>query len=653
MRSVARCVLERRQPRARDRMTALELISLANQALFVGLFVAVLVRAIGRPSRAAWDTVLLFGSIGAVVGLARLAGWLGVGNQPWLTGLVLLMLSVAPYAMLRLVDDFSRTPRWLLPAGAVAFTVIGVLGFAVFGIAPQLYELVTIAWFLGVGGYAAYAFARAAVQSGGITRRRMTAVAIGALLFIGAIVIAFIDALATAVSLDVLSQLGAFFAALAFFLGFAPPDWIRRAWREPDLRRFLERSLHLSGLGDERLAMVEIQRAAAAAFGAAGAAIGVAVPGQPVLRYVSASGDWIEYPSDAFIAGRAFSEQRRVVAMDAAEADPEHAAVYEHSSATTVIAAPVTSDERRIGVLSVYADRAPIFIEDDLWLLELLAGHIAVLLEARKLTAVESTLRAREESAILKEEFLSAAAHDLRTPLTVVLGQAELLERRVARDPTAPVDAAGLSRLAREARRLRDLVSELLDAKRLEQGAAVMDPVTTDLRGIVDSVRGRFHDQGIDLKSHRPEDPVMSAVDVPRLEQVLDNLIENALKYAGDGALPELSLAVEHGTARLSVVDHGVGIPEDEWERIFDRFYRATNVRAITDTGIGLGLYICRRVVESHGGRVWVESTPGGGSTFVVTLPTVAAAAPEPQPEAAAAVPAVPAVPGTEATADA
>ena len=267
-------------------MTALELINVVSQGLFVGLFAAVLVRALNRPSRAAWDTVLLFGSIAAVVVIARAVDLLGVGEQPWLIGVVLLLLSAAPYAMIRLVDDFSRTPRWLLPVGAIGFAVVGVLGFFAFAAAPQLYELVTIAWFLVVGGYAAYAFARAAVSSRGITRRRMTAVALGAVLFIGAIVIAFADALATGVNLEVVTQLGAFFAVIAFFIGFAPPDWIRRAWREPDLRRFLERSLHLSALADERRAMVDIQHAAAAAFGAAGASIGLAVAGRPVLRYV-------------------------------------------------------------------------------------------------------------------------------------------------------------------------------------------------------------------------------------------------------------------------------------------------------------------------------------------------------------------------------
>ena len=617
-------------------MTALELISLVTQVLFVGLFVVVLLAAVNRPSRAAWDTVLLFGSITAVVAITRVSDLLRLPDAPWLTGLVLLALSLAPYAMIRLVDDFSRAPRWLLPLGAVAFVAIGVLGFAAFPTAPVLVEIVAIAWFLGVGGYSAYAFARAAANSRGITRRRMAAVATGALLFIGTIVMAFADALATSVSLEALTQLGALVAVIAFFIGFAPPAWIRRAWREPDLRRFLERSIQLTAVGDERRALAEIQQAAAAAFGASGAAIGLAVEGRPVLRYVDAAGEWLEYSDDAFIAGQAFREQRRIVALDASRADPDHADVYKSSAATTVIAAPVTSEGRRIGVLSIYADRAPIFVEDDLWLLELLADHTAVLLESRKIATAESTLRAREDSARLKEEFLSAAAHDLRTPLTVVLGQAELLERRLERNPTAPVDLAGVTRLAREARRLRDLVSELLDAQRLEEGATVIERSPADVRNVVESVRRRYHDQGIDLKATLPDEPLVGSIDVPRLEQVLDNLVENALKYASDGVLPEIHLEQHDGDVRLSVVDHGMGVPEDEAARIFERFYRATNVQSITDTGIGLGLYICRRIVESHGGRIWVEPTPGGGSTFKVSIPA-APAVPEPDPQRAPA----------------
>jgi len=376
---------------------------------------------------------------------------------------------------------------------------------------------------------------------------------------------------------------------------------------------------------DERRAITEIQTAAAAAFGASGASIGLAAQGRPVLRYVNREGEWIEYPDDEFIAGRAFSQQTRVVALDASEADPQHAETYERANATTIISAPITTEDRRIGVLSVYAERAPIFVEDDLWLLELMAAHAALLLEARSNAALTSSLRAREESARLKEEFLSAAAHDLRTPLTVVLGQAELLERRVERDPQAPPDAAGISRMVREARRLRDLVTELLDAQRLELGAEVMDLEHVDLRTVVESVRKRYHDQGIDLKVTIPAEPVLGAIDAPRFEQVIDNLVENAIKYSADGRLPEVEVATDGADARIAVLDSGVGVPEAERERIFERFYRATNVQGDAETGIGLGLYICRRIVDAHDGRIWVEPAPGGGSVFTVSIPVAVA----------------------------
>ena len=130
--------------------------------------------------------------------------------------------------------------------------------------------------------------------------------------------------------------------------------------------------------------------------------------------------------------------------------------------------------------------------------------------------------------------------------------------------------------MAREARRLRDLVSQLLDAQRLERGAAVIDRAPADLRDVVESVRRRYAEHGLDLKADVPSSPVISAIDLPRFAQVIDNLVENAIKYTADGTLPELELTAEGDVARVSVVDHGVGVPEEERERIFERFYRAT-----------------------------------------------------------------------------
>lgn len=606
-------------------LTAIELIDLVNQVLFVGLFGVVLWHALRQPSRARIDTVLLFGSIALVVVVVRVMELTGSPDAGLGSGLVIGLLNIAPYAMLRLVDDFSGTQRWVQVVGAVA--LVAMIALSVLGLEtrPVLVELATVAWFGTVGGYAAVAFAREAQRTRGITRRRMRAVALGAGLFIGAIVIAMISAIVggSGSMLDAAVQLIALASVLAFFLGITPPTWVRRAWREPDLRQFLERSIHLTGVEDDRLAMHDLQQAVADTFGASGASIGIADTQRGILRYLSRTGEWTEYAPDRFIGGRAFVTQRRVVAMDAGSADPAEREIYERAGVRTIIAAPITVDERRLGVLTVYADRAPVFIEDDLWLLELMADQTGVLLEARSSAANASALRAREEAARLKEEFLSAAAHDLRTPLTVVLGQAELIERRLARNPEAAVDPIGIARMAREARHLRDLVSELLDAQRLDQGLAVMQVTPVDLREVMEGIRRRHADHGVPLSLEASPDALVVAADQPRLEQVVENLLENAYKYGVDDKPPRLRAWRDGDEARVAVVDHGAGIPDGERERIFERFYRAGNARDITDTGMGLGLYICRRIVEEHGGRIWAEETPGGGTTFVVALALV------------------------------
>lgn len=604
-------------------MTALELISLINQVLFIGLFGAVLWHALRRGTRATWNTTVLFGAVAVAVAISRVAGWFGLDGEPFVSSLTLILLNAVPFAMLRLVDDFSGSPRWVQVGGALAFLALSALTINGLGELTTPLVVATIAFFVAVGGYAAVAFAMEASRARGITRRRMTAVALGAALFIAAIVAIFIGVLAEQLGpiLSLIGQLLALAAVVSFFLGFAPPAWVRRAWREPDLRRFLERSVHLAGVADEHAAVTELERTAAAAFGARGASIGLADEERHVIRYALADGNWGEFADDAYIAGRAFSQQRRLVVHDALEADPENRVAYEEAGAHTVIAAPISSDGRRIGVLTVYAERAPIFVEDDLWLLELLASQTGLLLEARSLTAHASELRAREDATRLKEEFLSAAAHDLRTPLTVVLGQAELMERRASRNPGRPVDEAGLARIVREARRLRDLVSELLDAQRLEDGRAVLDRSPADVREVIDAVRQRHVVNGREIAVRLPSGPIVSAIDRPRVEQVLDNLVENAIKYGPAGGAPTIELSRADGYARIAVVDQGVGIPEAERERIFERFYRASNAHDVTDTGLGLGLYICRRIVDEHDGRIRHDETPGGGSTFVIDLP--------------------------------
>jgi signal transduction histidine kinase len=173
-----------------------------------------------------------------------------------------------------------------------------------------------------------------------------------------------------------------------------------------------------------------------------------------------------------------------------------------------------------------------------------------------------------------------------------------------------------------------------------------------DVCDIVEDVRERHGAQGATIEVTRPDQPLVASVDRPRMEQVIENLVENALKYGRDAEPPEIVVDGDGRELRIAVVDHGIGIPDGERDRIFERFFRASNVQGITDTGLGLGLYICHRVVEQHGGRIWHEPTPGGGSTFVVALPLLARAeqdAPVDEPGAASWRPTV----SSEAIADA
>lgn len=603
-------------------MTALDLLSWINRILFVALFVAVAWRAVRQPTRANLNTALLFFGISAAV-VGGIVSDLFEVTPPWFTGLLVTLLNICPFAMLRLVDDFRGSPRWVQLGGAVMFAGLVLLGLLLFEREPLLVGLATIVWFLLVGGYAAVTFARASRRSRGLTRWRMAAVAVGAYFFIAAIVIVFVALFAPNLApiTASLAQVLALGAVVAFFLGFAPPAWLRRAWREPDLRAFLERSVHFSGVADERALVAELERAAADTLGTPGASLGLADPAGETIRYLGSDGEFQVFPSDMFVGGRAFTTQQRLIVADTAAADPEHADAYRTADAQVAIGVPVTAEKRRLGVLVAYGDRAPIFVEDDLWLVQLLADQTAVILEARRMAREASELRSREEATTLKEEFLSAAAHDLRTPLTVLLGQAELIERRLRRDPTAPVDPAGIARIVRESQRLRDLVSQLLDAQRLEDvgPSAAHDPV--DVRDVAQACAERFASEDRPIEQDLGSEPILVRMDRVRLEQVLDNLLENAAKYAAGGPPTELRVWREDGEARMAVIDHGIGIPAEERSMVFERFFRASNAQARSDTGLGLGLYICRRILEGHGGRIWIDETPGGGSTFSVAIP--------------------------------
>jgi signal transduction histidine kinase len=230
-----------------------------------------------------------------------------------------------------------------------------------------------------------------------------------------------------------------------------------------------------------------------------------------------------------------------------------------------------------------------------------------------------------QEAIDLRDDFLAVASHELKTPLTTLQLQLDSLEATIERACAREEKAARrMASVTRQMQRLTRLVESLLDVSRLTTGRLALNREVFDLRGLVRSVLGHLEAQarssGTELSAHLPEDAVVGSWDRLRIEQVLANIVSNALKY-GPGKPVQVSLEVDGALARLSVKDEGIGISPQDARRIFDRFERAVPTQNYG--GMGLGLFITRQIVEAHGGDIRVHSRPGEGAEFIVQLPTL------------------------------
>jgi PAS domain S-box-containing protein len=248
--------------------------------------------------------------------------------------------------------------------------------------------------------------------------------------------------------------------------------------------------------------------------------------------------------------------------------------------------------------------------------------RVGAVRERDRLLVDERRARAGAEDAVrLRDEFLSVASHELRTPLTSLQLAIQGLARHLGADVPASA-RRNLTLSTRQLRRLGRLISLLLDVSRIQAGRLELDRRLIDLCEVVRECAAQlaedFFSSGSMLTVHAPK-PVIGLWDASRMEQLSINLLTNAIKF-GDGKPIEVTLGEHMGMARLTVTDHGIGMPDDVQERIFERFGRGVSARHYG--GLGLGLYIVRTIVEAHWGRVSVKSAVGCGATFIVELPT-------------------------------
>jgi signal transduction histidine kinase len=281
---------------------------------------------------------------------------------------------------------------------------------------------------------------------------------------------------------------------------------------------------------------------------------------------------------------------------------------------------PMMVGGRCVGGLVFGRFGGPAYPAEHIRLGEFVAWHVGQLLENRRMARRIATLEAQRELARMQDEFISTISHELRTPLGFIKGYVTTLMREDAQWD-AGARAEFLRIIDEEADRLRELIDNLLDSSRLETGTLGMTREPTRVGPLIRDTTYRTQSAYPDmpLSLEIPDDLPVLHVDSTRISQVLDNLLSNAQKYA-PGAPVVLRVGLEPDRLRIDVHDQGPGIPAEHLPHLFQRFYRVPDSQRSV-RGTGLGLYICRKIIEAHGGEIGVESKAGTGTRFFFTLP--------------------------------
>ena len=333
----------------------------------------------------------------------------------------------------------------------------------------------------------------------------------------------------------------------------------------------------------------------------------------------------IPVPIKGSIAGTVLSSGEPLIVHDAQD-DPRH---YGHvgdqigKEIRSLVAVPLRIEERHIGVLEVVnKEGGRPFTADDVETLTLLAAQAAVAIENARLVSALRDANARlEKLGQLKSDVIAIVSHELCTPLNLIFGYASLLRSEVQEKEVG----SQLQVVYDAALRLKQTIETMLNLRYLETGEAEPSYGRFDLRETIteacDDYRALFRGQDLRLALDLPRESLVVRADRHEVGIVLDNLLSNAVKYTPRGGHVRVAAATRDRRVEVSVTDDGDGIPEDALDRVFKPFEQLDDLMTRRHGGLGLGLPIAKGLVEQHGGQLWAENVPDGGSRLVFTLP--------------------------------
>ena len=396
------------------------------------------------------------------------------------------------------------------------------------------------------------------------------------------------------------------------------------------LNRLVEVSLVLNSTLELRPLLTVIMDHAAEITGAESASVMLYDRNKNQLHFVASTSTApntllsIPVPLEGSLAGTILRENRAIV-LDDVSADPRHyrAADDQSGFATrSLLGVPMRYKDQIIGVLEAVNKKAGSWTDDDRRSMLVLASQAAIAIKnAQMIDQLQRAYNELNEVDKLKNDFIAIASHELRTPLSVILGYATFLKEDAQGEVSAHASAVLNSAL-----RMRNLIEDMTNLRYLKLGEAELNrehlPLAAIFQSAQNDVLGMVEAKGHVLEVTMPDMSLVVVVDRIKFGMALTNLLNNAIKFTPSGGWITLTYERKPGAVWIEVRDNGVGIPQDQLERIFEEFHQVEDHMTRQHGGMGLGLSIAKALVEAHGGRIWAESDgPGRGSTFYINLP--------------------------------
>ena len=618
-------------------MLVTELLMSLTRILFVLLAALTVTDYLHHRDRIRRDIALVFVALSSSIIINLILGLFGL-TLPFVAKIGQLGVISQPYLLLRLVSYFRRVPTTIKRFALIGWFVSCLVVIIAATPLPPAVSFPLIVYFIVINGYAAFAFIKGAFSSAGVARYRLRFAGLASFFLILLFFIAGIRLVLPKLWPDVTAavQFLSMLTVITYYLGFAPPRWLLHGWQFAELRNYLLQNR--SKLDSQSVSTVMARLRQAVMDTVATDAVFVVLWNQDQNKLIVD-----DIPETASLQGfnlnegmikQSWQKTEPTVIDRSASLSENDARLMKAFNAEMLFIVPVATKEGAIGVLLVFLEYGSLFVDDDLTLLTIFAQQTAILLENYRVLAqqrdyaqvLERTVQARTEALKRSNDelrqFAYVASHDLQEPLRMVVSYLQLIEERYV----SQLDSSAHEFFAFAtdgAKRMRNLIEALLAYSRVD--TQLQSFTLVDFQKVLDDVRNQLSVAVTESGAAITSDPLPKTnANEAMIIQLFQNLLSNGIKYQKTRK-PEIHIGAvrKHEEWVFSVKDNGIGIEPQNLERIFVIFQRLHAQNEYPGTGIGLA--ISKKVVEHHGGRIWVESTKGEGTTFYFTIPQLAA----------------------------